>query len=233
MNYTAHQQEAIEARGEDLLISAAAGSGKTRVLVDRIVHMMVHDRVPLAEMLIVTFTNAAAGEMRARLRQGLQDAVAAAADEEAKAFLIAQLEELPDAHISTMHAFCISELRRFYHVLALDPNFKILPETTTTILREDALEEAMDAAYAEGDEKFLNLVAAYGGATAMRRCANWCAVCTTAFRPMPSLWLGWRTRRQVMRNQCRSQRWLCLMRWSGRAVRQRRLCVQRCAHWRT
>ena len=93
MNYTAHQQEAIEARGEDLLISAAAGSGKTRVLVDRIVHMMVHDRVPLAEMLIVTFTNAAAGEMRARLRQGLQDAVAAAADEEAKAFLIAQLED--------------------------------------------------------------------------------------------------------------------------------------------
>ena len=163
MNYTAHQQEAIEARGEDLLISAAAGSGKTRVLVDRIVHMMVHDRVPLAEMLIVTFTNAAAGEMRARLRQGLQDAVAAAADEEAKVFLIAQLEELPDAHISTMHAFCISELRRFYHVLALDPNFKILPETTTTILREDALEEAMDAAYAEDDEKFLNLVAAYGG----------------------------------------------------------------------
>ncbi|MEE0510076.1 MAG: helicase-exonuclease AddAB subunit AddA [Peptococcaceae bacterium] len=163
MNYTAHQQEAIEARGEDLLISAAAGSGKTRVLVDRIVHMMVHDGVPLAAMLIVTFTNAAAGEMRARLRQGLQDAVAAAEEEEAKAFLIAQLEDLPDAHISTMHAFCISELRRFYHVLALDPNFKILPETTTTILREDALEEAMDDAYAEGDEAFLNLVAAYGG----------------------------------------------------------------------
>ena len=148
MNYTEHQQEAIEARGDDLLISAAAGSGKTRVLVDRIVHMMVHDRVPLAQMLIVTFTNAAAGEMRARLRQGLQEAVAAADEEEEKQFLLQQLEELPDAHISTMHAFCISELRRFYHVLGLDPTFKILPETTTTILREDALEEAMDAAYA-------------------------------------------------------------------------------------
>lgn len=163
MNYTEHQQEAIEARGDDLLISAAAGSGKTRVLVDRIVHMMVHDRVPLAQMLIVTFTNAAAGEMRARLRQGLQEAVAAADNEDEKQFLLLQLEELPDAHISTMHAFCISELRRFYHVLGLDPTFKILPEATTTILREDALEEAMDAAYAEGDEAFLRLVAAYGG----------------------------------------------------------------------
>lgn len=163
MNYTPHQQEAIESRGEDLLISAAAGSGKTRVLVDRIVHMMVCDRVELAQMLIVTFTNAAAGEMKARLRQSLAEAVAESADEEARAFLIRQMEMLPEAHISTMHAFCISELKRFYHVLSLDPNFKILPEATTTILREEALEKVMDAAYAEGDAGFLQLVEAYGG----------------------------------------------------------------------
>ena len=75
MNYTPHQQEAIAARGEDLLISAAAGSGKTRVLVDRIIDMLAHDHVELAHMLIVTFTNAAAGEMKARLRQGLAEAV--------------------------------------------------------------------------------------------------------------------------------------------------------------
>ena len=76
MNYTASQQEAISARNENLLISAAAGSGKTRVLVDRIVDLMKKDHVPLMHMLIVTFTNAAAGEMKARLRQGLQEAVA-------------------------------------------------------------------------------------------------------------------------------------------------------------
>ena len=162
MNYTRSQQAAIDARGEDLLISAAAGSGKTRVLVDRIVAMMVRDQVPLAEMLIVTFTNAAAGEMKARLRQGLQ-ATVQAAEGQARDFLLAQLEALPEAHISTMHAFCISELRRFYHVLGLDPAFRILTEATTTILREDALEEAMDAAYVEGDEGFLQLVQAYGG----------------------------------------------------------------------
>lgn len=162
MNYTVHQQAAIDARGENLLISAAAGSGKTRVLVDRIVAMMVRDQVPLETMLIVTFTNAAAGEMKARLRQGLAEA-AAAAEGTARDFLLAQLEALPEAHISTMHAFCIAELRRFYHVLGLDPNFRILPETTTTILREEALEEAMDAAYAEDDAAFLALVEAYGG----------------------------------------------------------------------
>lgn len=162
MNYTAHQEEAIKARGEDLLISAAAGSGKTRVLVDRIVRLLAEDHVPLEQMLIVTFTNAAAGEMKARLRQGLTEA-AAQAEGEARAFLLAQLEALPEAHISTMHAFCIAELRRFYHVLGLDPAFKILPEATNTILREEALEQTMDAAYAEDDANFLRLVDAYGG----------------------------------------------------------------------
>lgn len=162
MNYTAHQEEAIKARGEDLLISAAAGSGKTRVLVDRIVRLLAEDHVPLEQMLIVTFTNAAAGEMKARLRQGLSEA-AAQAEGEDRAFLLAQLEALPEAHISTMHAFCIAELRRFYHVLGLDPAFKILPEATNTILREEALEQAMDEAYAEGDADFLRLVEAYGG----------------------------------------------------------------------
>lgn len=162
MNYTASQQEAISARNENLLISAAAGSGKTRVLVDRIVDLMKKDHVPLMHMLIVTFTNAAAGEMKARLRQGLQEAVAES-DGEDKLFLLEQLDALNEAHISTMHAFCIAELRRFYHVLALDPNFKVLPETTTTILREDALEKVMDAAYERADESFLSLVDAYGG----------------------------------------------------------------------
>lgn len=162
MNYTASQQDAISARDENLLISAAAGSGKTRVLVDRIVDLIQKDHVPLLNMLIVTFTNAAAGEMKARLRQGLQEAVAESAGDD-KLFLLEQLDSLNDAHISTMHAFCIAELRRFYHVLALDPNFKVLPETTTTILREDALEKVMDAAYEQADEEFLALVDAYGG----------------------------------------------------------------------
>lgn len=162
MNYTVHQQAAIEARGEDLLISAAAGSGKTRVLVDRIVHMLRHDRAELSHMLIVTFTNAAAGEMKARLRQGLTEAVGEAEGEE-RAHLIAQLEVLQEAHISTMHAFCIAELRRFYHVLGLDPAFKILPEATNTILREEALGGCFDAFYESGDENFLRLVEAYGG----------------------------------------------------------------------
>ena len=171
MNYTPNQQEAIDARGENLLISAAAGSGKTRVLVDRIVKMVQSDRVPLEQMLIVTFTNAAAGEMRTRLRQGLEEA-AHGEEGEAKAFLLEQLASIPEAHISTMHAFCIAELRRFYHVLGLDPSFKILAETTTTIMREEALEEVMDAAYESDDEAFLNLVAAYGGKSGDEKVRN-------------------------------------------------------------
>lgn len=162
MNYTPSQEEAIRARGENLLISAAAGSGKTRVLVDRIVEMLRAGEVGLSELLVVTFTNAAAGEMKSRLREGLEQAAIEATGAQ-QAFLREQLEALNEAHISTMHGFCIAELRRYYHVLNLDPGFRILPESMTAILKEDAMAQAMDAGYASANEGFLRLVDAYGG----------------------------------------------------------------------
>lgn len=163
MQYTPKQREAIEKRGTNLLISAAAGSGKTRVLVDRIIHLLVHDQASLDEMLIVTFTNAAAGEMKVRLQEGLQHVIQEAQDEATVSFLREQLKALPNAHISTMHAFCIAELRRYYHILSLDPNFKILSHSTTAILQENAMENTMNIFYEENDEAFQQLIEAYGG----------------------------------------------------------------------
>ncbi len=169
MEYTPKQQEAIEKRGTNLLISAAAGSGKTRVLVDRIIHLLKHDGASLKDMLIVTFTNAAAGEMKVRLQEGLQQEMKQAETEDLQVFLREQLKLLPTSHISTMHAFCIAELRRYYHVLSLDPNFKILPASMTSILQENAMEATMNAFYESDDTDFQRLVEAYGGKNSDRK----------------------------------------------------------------
>ena len=178
MIYTPQQLDAIDFRGSDLLVSAAAGSGKTRVLIDRIVAMILGERlssdgkiiahpetrVSVESMLIVTFTNAAAGEMRARLEQSLREAMDRYKDDEqTTAYLAGQIEALPEAHISTMHAFCISKMRRYYHKLDLDPNFKVLTEQAAAIMRDNAMDAALEEGYEEGGESFLRLIEAYGG----------------------------------------------------------------------
>jgi ATP-dependent helicase/nuclease subunit A len=178
MNYTPQQLDAINSRHEDILVSAAAGSGKTRVLIDRIVAMVLgrsqaadgtirldpQDRVPVMDMLIVTFTNAAAGEMRTRLEQGLRQALDQyREDAETEDYLAAQLEALPDAHISTMHAFCISQMRQYYHVLDLDPSFRVLTEQAAAIMRDSALDQALQEGYDSANPAFMDLVEAYGG----------------------------------------------------------------------
>ncbi|MFR4401954.1 MAG: UvrD-helicase domain-containing protein, partial [Peptococcus niger] len=102
MKRTAAQEKAVYLRNQDILVSAAAGSGKTRVLIDRIVAMVSEEHISLEEMLVVTFTRAAAGELKDRLAKGLEDALqlaVAAGDQERIKFLRHQLTALPQANV--------------------------------------------------------------------------------------------------------------------------------------
>lgn len=159
--WTPSQGEAIEAKGSNLLVAAAAGSGKTAVLVARILRLVIQEGINLDELLIVTFTNAAAGEMRERIASAIVKALEEPQAQEEH--IRKQLHLLNKASISTLHAFCIEVLRRNFHVIDLDPGFRIGETTEIGILQLEALEEVLEEAYAQGEEGFLQLVDAYGG----------------------------------------------------------------------
>lgn len=158
---TKQQYESIYSRGENLLISAAAGSGKTLVLVKRIISIMIEEKIDIDKMLIVTFTNAAANQMKEKIREEieklLEDQV------ENTPFLRRQLRRLSYANISTMHSFCIDLLRKNFQYLGIDPNFKIINTASEVVLKDRALADALELEYAQGNEDFRIFVEAYGG----------------------------------------------------------------------
>ncbi|WP_349410182.1 helicase-exonuclease AddAB subunit AddA [Pseudalkalibacillus sp. SCS-8] len=155
--WTDEQWHAITARGEDILVAAAAGSGKTAVLVERIIRRLTEkDGVDVDRLLIVTFTNAAAAEMRKRIGVALEKALK---ERPGSLHIRRQLTLLNRASISTLHSFCIEVLRKYYYQLDLDPNFRIADETEVELIRQEALEELLEEEYGrEGNEAFYDLV---------------------------------------------------------------------------
>lgn len=155
ISFTEKQRQVIDARGCNLLVSAAAGSGKTAVLVERIVNM-VSDRenpVDIDRLLVVTFTNAAAAEMRERISRALYDRLAADPENE---HLQRQTTLLHNARITTIDSFCLFVLRNQFHTIGLDPGFRIAEEGEARLLRQEALEEVLEELYAAGEEWFLS-----------------------------------------------------------------------------
>ena len=173
MQCSAQQQAAIDARGQTLLVAAAAGSGKTSVLVERIIRRILDpaERLSVDQLLVVTFTNAAAGEMRQRIGEALAEALKSADGRDAKTrrHLERQQVLLNAAAISTLHAFCQGVIRQYFYCLegvdgtALDPAFRVGAEGETDLLQSDALERVMEESYESGDREFLRLVEHYGG----------------------------------------------------------------------
>jgi helicase-exonuclease AddAB, AddA subunit, Firmicutes type len=159
--WTKEQQSAIDDRNKNLLVSAAAGSGKTAVLVERIIQLILRDGVNIDEMLIVTFTQAAAGEMRERISRALLGALEA--NDQNGEYLRSQINLLGRASISTLHAFCMDVVRRYFHVVDINPNFRVGDATETTLLKTEALEELLESEYEKGDPDFCRLVEMYGG----------------------------------------------------------------------
>ncbi len=143
--FTLAQQSAIVARG-NVLIIAGAGTGKTRTLIERCLQLL-RDGVSLDRLLLVTFTEAAAAEMRARLRKALQDELQQAPVGDAD-ILAEQLALLDTAQISTLHSFCLRLVREHFHHLAIDPQLVILDEGQTRPLSRDCLTALLDEHYA-------------------------------------------------------------------------------------
>ena len=110
------QWEAIYRKGEDLLISAGAGSGKTAVLVERMIQKIIQEKLNIDELLVMTFTEAAAAEMKQRMRSRIQDELEKQPDNE---HLKVQLNKISQSHISTFHAFCNKLIKRYYYFLCL------------------------------------------------------------------------------------------------------------------
>ena len=155
ITFTETQRQVIEQRGCNLLISAAAGSGKTAVLVERIVEMVCEGENPvdIDRLLVVTFTNAAAAQMRERVSRALNDRLALDPSNE---HLQRQTTLLYNAQITTIDSFCLFVLRNQFHTIGLDPGFRIAEEGELKLLRSDVLAAVIEDAYGKEDPAFLH-----------------------------------------------------------------------------
>ena len=138
---TPEQEAVVKNRGGGLLVSAAAGSGKTRVLVERLLDRILTEGKNVDEFLIITFTRAAAEELRGRIGQELAQALAAQPD---NGHLRRQSGKLYQTQISTIHAFCSVLLRESGHLLDLDPDFRLCDEGESQVIMARVLEEVLD-----------------------------------------------------------------------------------------
>ncbi len=141
---TEEQRKIVDDRGGELLVSAAAGSGKTRVLVERLLDRVTKEGLDIDRFLVITFTKAAAAELRGRIAQELSDRLAMAPNDR---HLRRQTSLVYKAQISTIHAFCTALLRESGHLLDLDPDFRLCDEGESRILMAQVLEEVLDARY--------------------------------------------------------------------------------------
>ncbi len=160
MNYTPDQEKVIKTGNLNLLVSAAAGSGKTAVLVERIIRMITDpdSSVDIDRLLVVTFTNAAAAQMKERIRQALERKLEEAPEDER---LLRQRSLIGIARITTIHSFCLSVLKDHFNRIGLDPQFRIGDEAELSLIREEAMERVMERAYEEKRPEFFELLEHY------------------------------------------------------------------------
>ena len=163
MKLTAEQQSAVDSRNENLLLAAAAGSGKTRTLVERVIALLEDNACNVDEMLIVTFTNAAAQEMRSRIHAALMKRLETELDTHKQTELERQIILLGGAQISTFHSFCQSILRRNFARIDLDPKFRPANDDELDILKRDVIEELFEENYAAGTDAFRKFTDEFGG----------------------------------------------------------------------
>ena len=162
MQWTQEQEKVIQSRNRNLLVSAAAGSGKTAVLVERIVRMVTEgpDPVDLDRLLVMTFTNAAASEMRERIGKAIRKKLS---EEKENKRLRLQAALVPHAQIQTIDSFCLSLIRSHYAGLDIDPAFRVGDEGELTLLQADVMGELFEDKYQEASPEFVRFVETYGG----------------------------------------------------------------------
>ena len=157
ITFTKGQEQAIHDEGKNILVAASAGSGKTRVLVERVIEK-IKANTSVEELLILTFTEAAAREMKERIQAAIRQAIQQEDDSEKKRFYLQQLTKLNIADISTIDAFCLRIVKNYYYVVGLDPEFRLLTdETERILLRESVWDDLREELYGKEDELFEQL----------------------------------------------------------------------------
>lgn len=160
MEWTLEQQKIIHHSGANLLVSAAAGSGKTAVLVERIIHLITRKDKPvdIDRLLVVTFTNAAAAEMKERIGKAIENKILELPDD---MNLQKQSTLIHGAHITTIHSFCLYVIRNHFNSIHLDPSFRVADETELTLMKADVLSDILEEYYEEGSEEFLKFIESF------------------------------------------------------------------------
>ena len=159
--WTEAQLEVINTRNKNILVSAAAGSGKTTVLVERIKRLIIDENVSVDEILVATFTNAAASDMKEKIVKAIKKAIFDAQNKEDTRFLKNQLDKVYKANISTFHAFAISVLRRYFYIINIDPDFKICDDAEKMILQAEAMDELFEEKFELNDQDFIDFLTKY------------------------------------------------------------------------
>lgn len=161
MKWTEKQQQVIDSRNRNLLVSAAAGSGKTAVLVERIISMISEGTHPLNidQLLVMTFTNAAASEMRERIGAAVEKKLK---EDPGNEHLWLQSALIPQAKIMTIDSFCLDLIRNHYNALDIDPAFRIGDEGELTLLKGDVMEQVLEECYETADDGFLQFSEQFG-----------------------------------------------------------------------
>ena len=154
VTWTDDQWKSIYAKGTDILVAAAAGSGKTAVLVERIIQRILKDGIDVDRLLVVTFTNLSAREMKHRVDQRIHDALR---EEPNNEHLKQQRIKINQAHISTLHRFCLDLIQQHYDVLNIDPNFRTSSEAENILLLEQTIDDVLEQYYDTLDDDFMAL----------------------------------------------------------------------------
>ncbi|MBR0277237.1 MAG: UvrD-helicase domain-containing protein, partial [Clostridia bacterium] len=155
IKWTESQQKAIDTRNSNVIVSAAAGSGKTAVLVQRVIEILSDETNPVRadELIVMTFTNAAAAEMRERIQSALAEKIEKTPE---NVFLKEQLIVLGQAQISTIHSLCLNLIKDNFHMLNIRHDFEIADESKLSPIRKAAMENVLDNQYKIRDKDFLN-----------------------------------------------------------------------------
>lgn len=192
---TPSQQAVVGNRGGPLLVSAAAGSGKTKVLVERLLQYICQSLYNIDDFLVITYTNAAAAELRLKIAQAISQRLA---QEPENKHLQRQMSRIYLAQISTVHAFCADLLRTYGHLLEIPGDFRMAEETEAQALRTKVLDQMLEQGYTQRDADFLTMADAFGYGRDDHRLADAVRMAYDAMRCRPDM-EGWlRDMQQVM-----------------------------------
>ena len=158
VKWTTEQLQAIEQVGNNILVAAAAGSGKTAVLVERIINKIINQKMNIDEILVVTFTNAAASEMRERILEAIYKKIE---EEPENGHLQKQINLISRASICTIDSFCLDVVKNNFYEIDISPNFRIADNAELELIKQEVLEELFDKKYEIEDKKFFKLLETY------------------------------------------------------------------------